>query len=80
MYCRGGVSPPEKVENPQTRRTPDEGSPSFFAKAKKFTLSCVGGRIIMGLLAPNPRKFFEKNLTKNFQKGYVLGCYPKYVR
>ena len=21
----------------------------------------------MGLLAPNPRKFFEKNLTKNFQ-------------
>ena len=24
----------------------------------------------MGLLAPNPRKFFEKNLTKNFP----LGC------
>ena len=23
--------------------------------------------IIMGLLVPNPRKFFEKNLTKNFQ-------------
>ena len=23
----------------------------------------------MGLLAPNPRKFFEKNLTKNFQTG-----------
>ena len=23
--------------------------------------------VIMGLLAPNPRKFFEKNLTKNFQ-------------
>ena len=24
----------------------------------------------MGLLAPNPRKFFEKNLTKNFKRGY----------
>ena len=34
----------------------------------------------MGLLAPNPRKFFEKNLTKNFQMVYVLNCYPKYVR
>ena len=34
----------------------------------------------MGLLAPNPRKFFEKNLTKNFQTYYVLGYYPKYVR
>ena len=34
----------------------------------------------MGLLAPYPRKFFEKNLTKNFQMAYVLGCYSKYVR
>ena len=30
----------------------------------------------MGLLAPNPRKFFEKNLTKNFQAwvGANIGC------
>ena len=34
----------------------------------------------MGLLAPNPRKFFEKNLTKNFQTCYVLGCYRQFVR
>ena len=28
--------------------------------------------VVMGLLAPNPRKFFEKNLTKNFHTGFLL--------
>ena len=37
--------PHEKNKINKKGRTPDEGSPSSFAKAKEFTLSCVLVRI-----------------------------------
>ena len=58
---------PRKKQQIKSRENPRRGFSLFLCVAKEFTLSCVLGRIIMGLLAPNPRKFFEKNLTKNFQ-------------
>ena len=45
-------------------RTPDEGFPSFFAKQKKFTLSCVLGRINYGATRPKPPPPFEKGGRK----------------
>ena len=61
--------PPRKCRKSTIKENPRRGFSLFPCFAKEFTLSCVFGRIIMGLLAPNPRKFFEKNLTKNFQTG-----------
>ena len=61
------VSFPHVTNKNKPRENPRRGFSLFLCKAKKFTLSCVLGRKTMGLLAPNPRKFFEKNLTKNFR-------------
>ncbi len=43
---------------------------SFGTRGAKTKLGKKKAPFFMGLLAPSPRKFFEKNLTKNFP----LGC------
>ena len=52
-------SPPKKhkIHNPAFSLAREAQRKSLAKRKRRF----------MGLLAPNPRKFFEKNLTKNFQ-------------
>ena len=57
---------PRKKTQIKPRENPRRGFSLFLCVAKEFTLSCVFIRIIMGLLAPNPRHLLKK-VDENFQ-------------
>jgi len=50
----------------KSKENPRRGFSLFLCVAKEFTLSCVLGRKVMGLLAPNPRHLLKK-VDENFQ-------------